>query len=29
MYTLLNGLKDADTTIGLESMCVGAAKAWP
>ena len=23
MCTLLNGLEDADNTIGLESMCVG------
>ncbi len=26
MYTLLNGLEDADTTIGLESMCVGGGQ---
>ncbi len=26
MCTLLNGLEDADTTIGLESMCVGGGQ---
>jgi acetyl-CoA C-acetyltransferase len=26
MTTLLNGLEDADTTIGLESMCVGGGQ---
>jgi acetyl-CoA C-acetyltransferase len=26
MATLLNGLEDADATIGLESMCVGGGQ---
>jgi acetyl-CoA C-acetyltransferase len=26
MTTLLNGLEDADKTIGLESMCVGGGQ---
>ena len=26
MCTLLNGLEDADNTIGLESMCVGGGQ---
>jgi acetyl-CoA C-acetyltransferase len=27
--TLLNGLVARDKTVGLETMCVGGARAWP